>query len=80
MNLLGQCGLHVLDHAVVVGLAKEIGQKESRDVHAFVRIRITVIDGNAFGGGPQRLARHVRQETRLFVIHLFSADVREQLL
>ena len=80
MNLLRQCSLHVLDHAVVVGLAKEIGQKESRDVHAFVRIRITIVNGDAFGGGPQRLACHVRQETRLFVVHLFSADVREQLL
>ena len=80
VNLLGQCGLHVFHHAVVVGLAKEIRQKESRDVHAFVRIRIAVIDGDAFGGGPQRLACHVRQETRLFVVHLFSADVREQLL
>ena len=80
VNLLGQCGLHVLHHAVVVSLAKEIGQKESRDVHTFVRIRITVIDGDAFRGGPQRLACHVRQETRLFVVHLFSADVREQLL
>ena len=80
MNLLGQCRFHVLHHAVVVGLAKEIGQKESRDVHAFVRIRITIVNGDAFGGGPQRLACHVRQKTRLFVVHLFSADVREQFL
>ena len=80
VDFLGQCGLHVLDHAIVVGLAKQIRQKETRDVYALVGVGIAVIRGNALGNGPQHFAAHVGQEARLLIIHLVSTDLRKQLL
>ena len=78
MNLLRQGSFHVFDHAVIVGLAEQVSEEKARNVDALVGIRVTVIGGNAFAGGPEHFAHHVSQKACLFVVHFFATDLRKE--
>ena len=80
MNLLRERGLHVLHHAIVVGLAKQIRQEEARDVNALIGVGITIICRNTLANRPEHLANHVSEEAGLLVFHFVSTDVGKELL
>ena len=78
MDLLGEGGFHVLDHAIVVCLAEQVGQKETRDVDAFVGIGIAIVGGDAFGHGPEYFAAEMGEEACLLVVHFQAADLGKE--
>ena len=80
MDLLAQTTPHVLHHAIVIRLAKQVRQQESGHIHALIRIGVTVVLLDALTRDPEYLARHVGEETRLFVFHAAAADLREEFL
>ena len=80
MNLLGDGGLHILQHLDLEESPKEIGQKEAGAVHALVRIRVTVISADSLVGYPEESPGHMRQEARLLIGIFRAADMRVQLI
>ena len=80
MNLLGQTGPHVLDHAVIVRLAHQVGQQESGNVDALVGVGVPVVLGDALARHPEDLAAHVGEKARLFVFQAGPANVGEEFL
>ena len=80
MDFLTQSSLHVFDHAIIIGLAEQIGEEKPRNIYALIGIRIAVIRGNAFGIHPQDFTRHVREKARLFIRNICATNLREELL
>ena len=60
--------------------AEQIREQEPRQIHALIRVGITIVIGNATIGDPEHLTSHVSQEARLLIRLLSRANVREQLL
>ena len=67
MDLLGDGGLHVLEHLDLEEGAEEVAEKEAGRVHTLIGVGVTVVIRDTLIGHPEQLSCHVREKAGLLV-------------